>query len=307
MAARMDNSKKSGRHYSTRLFRGALAITVLCLLLASCKKAPDRVAASASDAAAASAPAAAAADVAPPADRTTSTEEASKAPPAAAADVQGEREQLAQVSKCETEVSSNSFPNPVPQPSAESQPLDVKFATPAHGRALTFGDIELALNKLLRKANYGSQQYYPFPCGFALVTRVEQTDSLWTPLKPPARWAVKVNYGEAWSMESVIKQFARAPKGYYQILVFLVTDMPVIGSGNYPELSFFDKSLKGGANKLSTSLENRKASEHVKCTVLIYEFWKADGVDAQALEPGQLDAMGHLQRASLISGLEVVQ
>jgi hypothetical protein len=310
-----DNPKNRAHHCKTRFFRGAIATTVLCFGLASCSKSSDQAAAPASDAAAVSAPAA----EAPDAGAAASDEGASASAPAPAAsdaaaaatapppNVHGEGEQVAQARTCDTEVSSDSFPSPVPQPSAESQPLDVNFATPAHGSAVTFGDIELALNRLLRKANYGSQQYYPFPCGFALVTRVEQTDSTWTPLKSPARWAVKVDYGSSWSMASIIKQFSHAPKGYYQILVFLVTDMPVKGSGNYPALSFFDKSLKGGADKLSASLESKKASENVKCTVLIYEFWKTDGVDAQALDPGQLDAMGHLQRASLFSGLEATQ
>lgn len=285
-----------------RILRWTFAIVAICLITAACNKSSDQAAAPASDASAASAPAAAASDASAAAsDAAAAASDAGAAATAPPPPSKGAQQADAKVPTCDVQAgnSPDSFPNPVPRPSAWTPPLDINFATPASGKSLTFGDVERALNNMLTKAGYSSDQYYPFPCGFALVTRIEQTDSGWTPLKPPARWAMQTVVLKKWSLQSILRQFASAQPGFYQIIVFVVTETPVTYSGTHPQLTFFDETLKGGSNKLSTNLEKKATGENVKCTVLIYEFLKQSGVQAEALSPGQLDAMSHLQKASL--------
>lgn len=277
-----------------------MAMLVVCLLSTGCTKSSDQAAAPASDATAASAPAAAASDAGATAAEAAAAAAASDAA-SAAAEAQTKASSL-HIAACDVPANddtADSFPNPVPRPSAWSPPLDTSFASSTGNKPPTFGDIESALNKMLTKAGYDSELYYPFPCGFALVTRIEQTDANWTPLPPPARFSFQTVTENKWSIQSIIEQFVRAKPGFYQIIVFIVSEVPIKVGTNQPPLGFFDKDLKGGANKLSTALERRAANNNVKCTVLVYEFIKENGEQARALSPGELDAMTHLKRASL--------
>lgn len=199
----------------------------------------------------------------------------------------------------DAEVKINRFPNPVPQPSAETSPLSLSFVTAQAGQAMTFGAVEDSLSDLINAAGYDWRQFYEFPGGFAMVTRVEQTRPDWTPMPSPDRWAVNVGSIKNWSLTEVIRRFASAPSGYYQVLAFIVTDQPVVTANRQPTYADLTSKLPPGADRLPQGISSRIVSKETKCTVLIYEFKKADGQDAVVIVPGSLDAKDHLQRSAL--------
>jgi hypothetical protein len=203
----------------------------------------------------------------------------------------------------DAQVKINKFPSPVPPPSAETPPLSLKFVPGQADHPIKFGDVEDALSDLINSAGYDWRQFYDYPGGFAMVTRVEQTRPDWTPMPSPARWAVNVGSIQNWSIGEVIRRFASAPSGYYQVIVFVVTDQPVVSSGQQATYADLTSKLPPGADRLPKGISDRVASNETRCTVLIYEFRKADGQDAAVIVPGSLDARDHLQRNALWPGL----
>lgn len=207
----------------------------------------------------------------------------------------------------DAQVKINTFPAPVPPPSAETPPLSLKFVAGQGKHPITFGDVEDSLSDLINAAGYDWRQFYDYPGGFAMVTRVEQTRPDWTPMPSPARWAVNVGSIKSWSIGEVIRRFASAPSGYYQVIVFVVTDQPVITASQQATYADLTSKLPPGADRLPQGISSRIASKETKCTVLIYEFKKADGQDAAVIVPGSLDARDHLERTALWAGLAGAQ
>jgi hypothetical protein len=207
----------------------------------------------------------------------------------------------------DAEVKINKFPAPVPPPSAETPPLSLKFVAGQRKHPITFGDVEDSLSDLINTAGYDWRQFYDYPGGFAMVTRVEQTRPDWTPMPSPARWAVNVGSIKSWSIGEVIRRFASAPSGYYQVIVFVVTDQPVMTASQPATYADLTSKLPPGADRLPQGISSRVAGKETKCTVLIYEFKKADGQDAAVIVPGSLDARDHLERTALWAGLAGAQ
>ena len=203
----------------------------------------------------------------------------------------------------DAEVRINKFPVPVPPPSAETPPLSLKFVPGQDKHPVKFGDVEDALSDLIDAAGYDWRQFYDYPGGFAMVTRVEQTTPDWTPMPPPERWAVNVGSIKSWSVGEVIRRFAAAPSGYYQVIVFIVTNQPVVPSAQQATYADLTTKLPPGADRLPEGISSRVADKETRCTVLIYEFRKSDGQDAAVIVPGSLDARDHLQRTALWPGL----
>ena len=224
-------------------------------------------------------------------------------PPATTAAAKGADEP----GQLDAEVKINKFPVPVPPPSAETPPLSLKFVAGQEKHPITFGDVEDSLSDLINAAGYDWRQFYDYPGGFAMVTRVEQTRPDWTPMPSPARWAVNVGSIKSWSIGEVIRRFSSAPSGYYQVIVFIVTDQPVVTAAQQATYADLTSKLPPGADRLPQGISSRTASKGTKCTVLIYEFKKSDGQDAAVIVPGSLDARDHLQRTALWPGLAGTQ
>lgn len=168
---------------------------------------------------------------------------------------------------------------------------------------MTFGEVEDSLTDLITDAGYDWRQIYAFPGGFAIVTRVEQTRADWTPMLPPDRWAADVGEIKDWSVSEVIRRFASAPSGYFQVIAFIVTDQPVMTTTKPATYSDLTSKLPPGADRLPKALSDPSINDDTRCTVLVYEFRKADGQDAVAIVPGSASARDHLTRASLSTGL----
>jgi hypothetical protein len=83
------------------------------------------------------------------------------------------------------------------------------------------------------------------------------------------------------------------------VLAFIVTDQPVVTANRQATYADLTSKLPPGADRLPQGISSRIVSKETKCTVLIYEFKKADGQDAVVIVPGSLDAKDHLQRSAL--------
>jgi hypothetical protein len=182
------------------------------------------------------------------------------------------------------------FPWPPPEPSSRSQPLNFKAKN-----INTLADANGLLVNALSQANYSQFDYYYVPNGFALVTPLEQIQTDGTPKGDPPRWNVKAQLSEDFSFMNYLKALFMGEKGYYRIIVFVVTDKPF--SFIKSNTTFTIQNLPGGINGLPPELGEQPYTSNHKCTVLVYEFEKQNSGDATSfVKPGRYSVQTHLKK-----------
>jgi hypothetical protein len=183
-----------------------------------------------------------------------------------------------------------SFPWPPPEPSSRSQPLNFKSKN-----IYTLADANQQLVNALSLAKYNQFDYYTVPDGFALVTPLEQIQTDAAPKGDPPRWNVKVQLSEDFSFMNYLKALFMGEKGYYRIMVFIITDKPFSFIKSKTALEI--QNLPGGINGLPTELGAQPYTSNHKCTVLVYEFEKQKSGDATSfIKPGRYSVQTHLQK-----------
>ena len=165
----------------------------------------------------------------------------------------------------------------------------------------TLHDADVVLTSALDAAGYSDRSYFSVPGGFAIVTRIEQTQSDGTPMQPPARWSMKSLEPNPFDIVAQLKLFVTAPPGYFQIWAFVVTDEPFPADGRPLGRNAMMKLLYSGDNRLPAQFAQSAVSASTQCTVLVYEFVKPRAEkDAQLVSlPGRMPAKVHLMKASL--------
>jgi len=201
------------------------------------------------------------------------------------------------------------FPWPPPDPSTQ-------IVLPTDGlikvQVDTLSTFNQRLNRALDLADYGDRRYYAVPRGFALVTRVERTDADGTPRKPPGRWLLDQSAAISFSISGlaeILTNFVNVPPGYYQVLVFVVTDVPF--NSNERDIVTREQAsawLAGGTNVLPDSIGGMSWTSGTRCSALVYEFVKPAASEAASKAPvfrqtGRMSAKDHLIKASLWSAL----
>lgn len=182
------------------------------------------------------------------------------------------------------------FPWPPPEPSSRSQPLNFRAKN-----INTLADANQQLVNALSLAKYNQFDYYYVPNGFALVTPLEQIQTDGTPKNDPPRWNVKVQLSEDFSFMNYLKALFMGEKGYYRIMVFIVTDKPFSFTKSNTVSAI--QKLSGGINGLPIELGEQPYTSNHKCTVLIYEFEKQNSSDATSfVKPGKYSVQTHLKK-----------
>ncbi len=198
------------------------------------------------------------------------------------------------------------FPWPPPYPSAE---LVLPTGGLINVQTSSLSTFDKRLNEALDAAGYGDRRYYAVPSGFALVTRVKQTEQDGTPKKPPGRWLLGQPDPTAFSLARIVADFVNAPSGYYQMLVFIVTNVP-FNSNADNGVTWHEAGglLANGLNVLPDSVGNTRWTPDTHCTVLVYEFVKPPAGEATDSTPifrqdGRMSAKDHLVKASVWAAL----
>ncbi len=197
------------------------------------------------------------------------------------------------------------FPWPPPQASAtEVIPCELFQSKTGVTR---FGDVDTRLRKALEGNGYFERSYYAVPDGFALVTRIEHTNSDGTPRKGLQRWRLDVPRLDEFSLSGYLSAVFLAPPGFYRVIVFFVTPHPVVPSQS-PVMTEEIKALIGsGASRLPRATATQDASpKGYPCaiTVFVYEFNLRTESDQPAIvNPGQISGRTHLVGAGLWTAL----
>jgi hypothetical protein len=159
---------------------------------------------------------------------------------------------------------------------------------------------------------YGTKGYYSYPDGFALATRIEQIFPDGRSMPLPARFSMLPPVPKTFSI-SYLKGIVVPRKGYFRVIVFIVTDLPIVQSGDYATSEQAKGWPSRGATKLPSGISKAKAHDGVSATAFIYEFRNSTADDSSQLtllDPATiqgsealLDAKQHLQEAGLWAAL----
>lgn len=190
------------------------------------------------------------------------------------------------------------FPWPPPRASATASLACGKIA---HGPGQhRLEDIDTGLSEALDANGYTEKSYFSVPAGFAMVTRLEQTEKDGTAKALPARWAVDVGPLEEFSLSAYLRALFTANPGFYRLIVFVVTSKPFSQTKTGVEREEAMTWLSEGANRLPSSIGDLPLTNRHSCSALIYEFEQPEPRKPAALkQPGRLTGRIHLEKARL--------
>lgn len=210
-------------------------------------------------------------------------------------------------------------PSPIPafptNPPKASTRAKLPTLVMANGQATkTLGDINQVLSNALAQVGYGTTGYYSYPDGFALATRMEQIFPDGRPMSPPARFSDSPPMPRTFTLQYFEHLFV-PQQGFFRIVVFIVTDQPIVESETTPTEAVASKWPDAGADALPSAVASTRQPEPVKVTAFVYEFRDstAEGVskfallDQSTIGPNEqlLDVKQHLQGAGLWEALRL--
>ena len=196
-----------------------------------------------------------------------------------------------------------SFRWPPPKASARAR---LPIAKVLRGRkSATYSTLATSLENAFNAAGYGDVSYFAVPEGFAMVARLEQIREDGTPLAAPARWSTRVRPFVRFSLSRYLRALFMATPGRFRVIVFVVTPRAFSQSARGIGRDEAEAWLALGLDSLPMSIGKRLVRD-VKCTALIYEFFKATrDDDAVFKDPSELTGITHLRASKLWSELRL--
>jgi hypothetical protein len=165
----------------------------------------------------------------------------------------------------------------------------------------TFGEIASELNIALDGTGYFEKSFYSVPGGFAVVTRLEHIYPDGLSFKGNARWVV--GDPEILSLTDYFRRLFRVGKGYYRVVLFVVTSVPFGSTQATVTSDNVGQWLGHGDNHLADDIAKKSVPPSTQCTAVIYEFVKQDGVPPNIDIPSLLSAEKHLQASGILAAL----
>lgn len=186
------------------------------------------------------------------------------------------------------------FPWPPPRASAQAV-LNIG------GPPGTLGLLDRDLSIVLENSGYDERSYFAVPGGFALVTRLEQTEADGRPKDGDERWAITVGPLQEFSLSAYLKALFTANPGYYRVLAFIISATPFAQSETTVGRDEAMRWLTRGLNVLPATLAEQPLTAEHRATVLVYEFEQRRSASdrPRVTVPGRLTARAHLERSSL--------
>lgn len=184
------------------------------------------------------------------------------------------------------------FPWPPPDASARGQ-IDRHLFNGAEPKDL--GALADILAKAMADAGYTGAGYLGVPGGFAMVSRIEQTDDDGRPLEGEGRWAVDTPSIRSFTIAGYLRALLTSEPGYFRVVVLIATDERYSMSGARGRLQTLERWARQGLNALARSVRDLPFTEDHIITALIYEFEKPNRSDDPVVRlPGRHDAVKHL-------------
>ena len=162
-------------------------------------------------------------------------------------------------------------------------------------------DIDRIIINALEGGGYAEKSYYSVPDGFAIVTRLEQIHDDGTPLDGPDRWSTEVAPLRDFSITKYFKALFSAPRGYFRIIVFVVTPHPFSQTtASVSRSEAINWLFEGITNKLPHSIGEREYTSMYTSTALIYQFEQKGHEGNVGLQiDGVPTGRQHLERSNL--------
>ena len=195
-------------------------------------------------------------------------------------------------------VSMPEFPWPPPRSSAEHQ---IRNKWVLEGDRTTLLDVAEKLEIALGIAGFETWKYSSVPHGFALVTQIEQILPDGTPRRE--RFRTDLPSLSDLSFVEFLIALARAPSGYYRVIVFVVTDIPFSRTETAPTEGEARRWLDAGLNKLPASFSEVNYGADYRTTALIYEFRKLSTQPATLVSQSLSSGRVHLEKAQIWDAL----
>ena len=194
------------------------------------------------------------------------------------------------------------FPWPPPQASSK-ETISPELLTQELSHP-NLEDIDSHMTKALRQIGHTEYSYFVVPAGYALVTRLEKIQDNGTPTLGVERWEAKLASMSNFSLEQCLKALFTAKKGYYRIIVFVISPKAWGESQNTISEDEAVMWLRQGLNKLPDNLASTPFSYSYVSTALIYEFEQTSPKnEAHLLSPGKLSAHTHLEASGFYRAL----
>jgi hypothetical protein len=188
------------------------------------------------------------------------------------------------------------FPWPPPRATA-FQTIDNNY----FGSAKVLGDVESKIISALDKFGYTDRSYYSVPNGFAIATKLESINQDGSSKPTPERWEVKESEVNFFSSE-YIKSIFISKKGFFRVIVILITDELLYQAKNSPSKAAALKMVIDGATRPPTSVRLIPFSKDHSVTALIYEYRTNNNATGSAnIVPSDksISGMDHLKKAKI--------
>ena len=161
------------------------------------------------------------------------------------------------------------------------------------------GEVAERLDRALDEAGYSERSYFAAPDGFVLVTRMEQLSSVdASPVPGRARWSdepYRPDFSLGWYLQTLLQ----GRVGFFRVVVFVITDRPVVATPDAPDRETATAWLGAGADRLTARIAALPWSQEHAVTALIYEFAVDAGASPETLRPGRFSAARHISTTGI--------
>lgn len=196
------------------------------------------------------------------------------------------------------------FPWPPPQASATAD-VPLRLLQRPDRSLRQMSDVNDVLEMALEADGYSERSYYSIPRGFALVTRLEQTDAAGHPLPGSRRWATAPGPASEFNIARYIEALLRGTPGHFRVIVFGVTAEPFSQTATPVTRQEALSWLSRGLNSLPELIGNQPIDDRLRITVLVYEFELSDvGGPPTLATPGRLSGADHLMASGILAQLQ---
>ena len=190
------------------------------------------------------------------------------------------------------------FPWPPPKSSASVKIPRSIFIKP--GQSITLSQLSQEFEMAMNKAGYSSLSYFYVPCGFAIVSQLEQINPDGSPKKETERWSAQYQKAEVFDLSSYISALFTSKPGHFRVIAFIFSTQPFTQTAKEMSKDTAAILIHRGATGLSPKIEDFPVPESFNCNALIYEFeQKSMNSLAVFKDPSSVNGKNHLVKSKI--------
>ncbi|MDD5274154.1 MAG: hypothetical protein PHU14_15735 [Methylovulum sp.] len=192
------------------------------------------------------------------------------------------------------------FSWPPPRASAKEIIPITSLIKPPH----TLDHIDSQITKALQNIGHTEYSYFTTPQnGYALVTKLEKINNDGTPKSGIERWEAKLDSTASFNLKYIFKVLFTANAGYYRIIVFIVSPIPIIEDTIPVSEEAAVNWIRQGSDRLPAHLSELTFDDRYRCTALIYEFEQEKAGSLPNLISSNIPAHMHLEASGFYKAL----